>query len=145
MDEDGLGALSRQDGRWTLRFTRRLAHPREKVWRAVTEPEHLAIWYPQQIVGERRAGAPLRFVSSGGEGFDGRMLVFDPPSVLEFTWGADLLRIELAADGTDTLLTLTDTFDDLGKAARDAAGWHECLGRLASDLDGTPPEAWGLP
>src|SRR6202034_553899 len=54
MDEAGLGALSRQDGRWTLRFTRRLAHPREKVWRAVTEPEQLAVWYPQQIVGERR-------------------------------------------------------------------------------------------
>ena len=45
-----------------LTFTRRLAHPREKVWRAVTEPEHLAAWYPQEIVGERRAGAPLRFV-----------------------------------------------------------------------------------
>jgi uncharacterized protein YndB with AHSA1/START domain len=145
MDEAGLGALSRQDGRWTLRFTRRLAHPREKVWRAVTEPEHLAVWYPQQIVGERRAGAPLRFVSSGGEGFDGRMLVFDPPAVLEFTWGADLLRIELAADGTGTLLTLIDTFDDLGKAARDAAGWHECLGRLASDLDGARPGPWGQP
>ena len=116
MDDAGLGMLSRQGDRWTLRFTRRLAHPRDKVWRAVTEPEHLAVWYPQQIVGERRAGAPLRFVSSAGEGFDGQMLVFDPPSVLEFTWGADLLRIELEADGTGTLLTLTDTFDDLGKA-----------------------------
>ncbi|HMD93262.1 MAG TPA: SRPBCC domain-containing protein [Trebonia sp.] len=41
-----------------------MAHSREKVWRAVTEPEHLAVWYPQEIVGERRAGAPLRFVSS---------------------------------------------------------------------------------
>jgi uncharacterized protein YndB with AHSA1/START domain len=145
MDDAGLGMLSRQGDRWTLRFTRRLAHPRDKVWRAVTEPEHLAVWYPQQIVGERRAGASLRFVSAAGDGFDGRMLVFDPPSVLEFTWGADLLRIELAADGPGTLLTLTDTFDDLGKAARDAAGWHECLGRLASDLDGTPPGPWGQP
>ena len=51
-----------------LTFTRRLAHPREKVWRAVSEPEHLAAWYPQEIVGERRAGAPLRFVSSAGDG-----------------------------------------------------------------------------
>ena len=31
----------------------------------------------------------------------------------------------------------------MGKAARDAAGWHECLGRLVGDLDGTPPPAWG--
>ena len=143
MDDTDLGTLTRQGDRWTLRFTRRLAHPREKVWRAVTEPEHLAVWYPQEIVGERKAGAPLRFVSPAGDGFDGQMVVFDPPSVMEFTWGADLLRIELQTDGAGTLLTLTDTFDDLGKAARDAAGWHECLDRLVSDLDGTPPPAWG--
>ena len=143
MDDTDLGTLTRAGDRWTLRFTRRLAHPMDKVWRAVTEPEHLAAWYPQEIVGDRRAGAPLRFVSSSGDGFDGQMLVFDPPQVLEFTWGTDLLRIELEPDGTGTLLTLTDTFDDLGKAARDAAGWHECLERLASELDGTPPPAWG--
>jgi uncharacterized protein YndB with AHSA1/START domain len=86
MDDAELGTLTRQGDRWMLTFTRRLAHPREKVWRAVTEPEHLAAWYPQQIVGERRAGAPLRFVSSAGDGFDGQMLVFDPPEVMEFTW-----------------------------------------------------------
>src|SRR3984885_5431528 len=145
MDDMGLGVLAQQDDRWMLTFTRRLAHPREKVWRAVTEPEHLAVWYPQEIVGERKAGAPLRFVSHGdsGDGFDGQMLVFDPPAVMEFTWGTDLLRIELAADGAGTVLTLTDTFDDPGEAARDAAGWHECLDLLAADLDGTPRPEWG--
>ena len=143
MDDAELGTLTRQGDRWMLTFTRRLAHPREKVWRAVTEPEHLAAWYPQEIVGERRAGAPLRFVSSAGDGFDGQMLVFDPPAVMEFTWGADRLRIELRADGAGTLLTLTDTFDELGKAARDGAGWHECLDRLVSELDGTPQRPMG--
>lgn len=149
MDETGLGALARQGDRWTLTFTRKLSHPREKVWRAVTEPEHLAVWYPQEIVGERRAGAPLRFITAGngsaGDGFDGQMLVFEPPSVMEFTWGTDLLRIELVPDGEGTVLTLTDTFDDLGKAARDAAGWHECLARLVADLDGTPLPVLGEP
>jgi uncharacterized protein YndB with AHSA1/START domain len=143
MAEAGLGVLTRQGDRWTLVFTRTLAHPRERVWRAVTEPAHLAAWYPQQIVGDRRAGASLRFVSPGGESFGGQMLVFDPPSVMEFTWGTDLLRIELHQDGSGTLLTLTDTFDDVGKAARDAAGWHECLDRLAGDLDGLAPPPWG--
>jgi uncharacterized protein YndB with AHSA1/START domain len=145
-EKDGLGTLTRHGDRCSLVFTRRLAHPREKVWRAVTEPEHLAAWFPQEIVGERRPGAPLRFVSSGGGSFAGQMLVFDPPEVMELTWGTDLLRIELRQEGTGTLLTLTDTFDDVGKAARDAAGWHECLDRLVIDLDGTaqPPkgERW---
>jgi hypothetical protein len=114
---------------------------------STSAPEHLAVWYPQEIVGERKAGAPLRFMTPGddGDGFDGQMLVFDPPSVMEFTWGTDLLRIELAADGAGTVLTLTDTFDDVGKAARDAAGWHECLDRLTEDLDGTPLPALGEP
>jgi uncharacterized protein YndB with AHSA1/START domain len=143
---ESLGTLIRHGDRCSLVFTRRLAHPLQKVWRAVTEPEHLAAWFPQEIVGERRPGAPLRFVSSGGGSFAGQMLVFDPPEILEFTWGTDLLRIELRQEGTGTLLTLTDTFDDVGKAARDAAGWHECLDLLVSDLDGTaqPPkgERW---
>jgi uncharacterized protein YndB with AHSA1/START domain len=143
MNDTDLGALTRQGDRWTLRFTRRLAHPREKVWRAVTEPEHLTVWFPQEIVGERRAGAPLRFAGPDGSAFDGEMLVFEPPSVMEFAWGPDRLRIELQPHGAGTLLILTDTFDEQGKAARDAAGWHECLARLASDLDGTPPPAWG--
>jgi uncharacterized protein YndB with AHSA1/START domain len=143
MDDADLGTLAQEGGRWTLSFTRRLHHPPEKVWRAVTEPEHLAAWFPQEIVGERRAGARLRFVSSGTDAFDGEMLVFDPPSVMELTWGADRLRISLQPSGAGTLLTLTDTFGELGKAARDAAGWHECLDRLACELEGTAPPGWG--
>src|SRR5436190_10891155 len=119
MDDAELGTLTRQGDRWMLTFTRRLAHPREKVWRAVTEPEHLAVWFPQEIVGERRAGAPLRFESSQHDGFDGEMVVFDPPSVMELMWGIDRLRIELQPDGDGTVLTLIDTFTELGKAARD--------------------------
>lgn len=142
-DTAGLGTLTREGDGWKLTFVRELAHAPEKVWRAVTEPQHLAVWYPQEIVGERRAGAALRFLSPAGDGFDGQMLVFDPPSVMEFTWGADRLRLELRPQGSGTVLTLTDTFADLGKAARDAAGWHECLDRLASDLDGRAPAPWG--
>jgi uncharacterized protein YndB with AHSA1/START domain len=142
MNDADLGSLARQGERLTLTFERRLAHAQEKVWAAVTEPEHLAVWFPQEIVGERAAGAALRFVSAGGDGFDGKMLVFDPPSVMELTWGTDRLRIEVQPDGDGTLLTLTDTFADLGKAARDAAGWHECLDRLGC-VDGTNPPPWG--
>jgi len=143
MEDADLGTLTREADRFVPTFTRRLAHPPEVVWRAITEAEHLAAWFPQEIVGERRAGARLRFDSSTHESFDGEMLVFDPPSVMELTWGADQLRIELEPDGSGTLLTLTDTFDDVGKAARAAAGWHECLDRLAGELDDAVPPASG--
>ena len=143
MSEPDLGELAAAGDSWTLTFTRRLHHSPEKVWRSVTEPEHLKVWFPQEIVGERRAHAPLRFVASTGDSFEGEMLVFDPPSVMELTWGEDRLRIELEPDGAGTILTLTDTFREVGKAARDAAGWHECLDRLVSALDGSEPGVWG--
>jgi uncharacterized protein YndB with AHSA1/START domain len=124
--------------RWRLRFTRRFAHPLEKVWRALTEPEHLQAWFPQQIVGEWRVGAPLRFVSPGGE-FEGEVLAYEPPRLLELRWGTDILRFELTPDAQHTRFTLTDTFSELGKAARDAAGWHVCLDALEHELAGTKP------
>src|SRR5690349_909928 len=65
---EGEGSLEQVAGRWRLRFVRTLAHPPEKVWRALTEPEHLAVWFPTEIHGEREAGAALRFVFAGDEG-----------------------------------------------------------------------------
>lgn len=126
-----------------LRFTRHLPHPVARVWRAITEPEHLAAWFPDTIaVGAWEVGAALRFRHPDGlYDFDGRVLAVEPGRALEFTWGTDTLRIELEADGEGTRLTLLDTLDELGKAARDGAGWHVCLDRLEHHLDGRAP-AW---
>jgi uncharacterized protein YndB with AHSA1/START domain len=131
--------LEQADRRWQLRFSRKLPHPPEKVWRALIEPEHLATWFPTDIEGARAAGAPLRFIFRNGEGptIDGQMLVYEPPSVLEFRWGDDeTLRFEVQPDGDGSLLTFVNTFDKLGKAARDAAGWHVSLDALAHHLSG---------
>jgi uncharacterized protein YndB with AHSA1/START domain len=139
----GYGTIEEQGDRVRLIFARHLEHPPAVVWRAITQPEHLAAWFPQTIEGERRVGARLRFVSPTGESFEGEMLEFDPPRTMAFTWGGDVLRLDLEVEGRGTRLTLTDTFDDLGKAARDAAGWHECLDRLGADLAGRALPDWG--
>lgn len=133
------GDLEQLDGnRWRLRFTRTLRHEPEKVWRAVTEPEHLSHWFPTTIDGERAPGAPLRFSFPQGEAepFDGEMTAFEPPRLMELRWGPDLLRIELRPVPEGTELTLLDTLEERGKAARDGAGWHTCLDALAASLDG---------
>jgi uncharacterized protein YndB with AHSA1/START domain len=139
-----LGELvpARHGGQHELRFTRTLAHPPAKVWRALTEPEHLAAWFPSEIRGERRAGAPLQFVFDGDveHAIHGELVVFDPPSALEYRWGTERLIFTLADDGRGgTRLTFVNTFDDLGKGARDAAGWHVCLESLELDVADEPP------
>jgi uncharacterized protein YndB with AHSA1/START domain len=132
------GELAAAGEAWQLRFTRRLAHSPQKVWCAITEPEHLAAWYPHTIVGEWVVGGPLRFESEGGS-FDGEVLACDEPALLKFRWGADTIRIEIEPHEHGCTLTLIDTIDELGKAARDGAGWHVCLDRLDGELDGSAP------
>lgn len=57
MTDPAMATLLEADGRVALRFVRRFAHPPEKVWRAITESEHLQHWLPCDIVGERAEGA----------------------------------------------------------------------------------------
>ncbi len=143
---DEEGTLERAGNASILRFRRRLAQPREKVWAALTEDEHLKGWFPTTIEGARIAGAPLHFTFREGEGkaFDGQMTAFDPPSLMELRWADDLLRFELDVDGSGCLLTLTVTFAEHGKAARDAAGWHVCLEQLSFACSGASPP-WSPP
>jgi uncharacterized protein YndB with AHSA1/START domain len=131
------GILEQAGPRWRLRFVRELDHPAGRVWRAVTEPAHLEAWFPQRVKGEWVVGEALTFSDPQGRGpdFGGEVLACEPPSLLEFRWGPDVIRLEIAARDAGCTLTLLDTFDEVGKAARDAAGWHVCLEHLASHLD----------
>jgi uncharacterized protein YndB with AHSA1/START domain len=143
------GTLTTVAGRPVLRFERRLKHPVEKVWKAITDPDELAHWFPQRVEGEFVTGGKLRFpfgeeVVLDGEvvpDFDGEVLEVDPPRVLAYTWGEDVLRFELIPEGDGCLLVFTDTVADRGKAARDGAGWHVCLEGLEARLDGSAPPA----
>ncbi len=129
---DELGQMDIRDGRVLLTFQRRLPHRPEKVWRGLTEPEHVAAWFPTTIDGDHVAGAPLthRFRELQLPPLTGEMLAFEPPTLLELLWGDEHLRFDLVPDGEGTLLTFTCSFDEIGRAARDGAGWHACLDLL---------------
>lgn len=129
----------------TLRFERVYDHPIHRVWDAVSRPEHQAVWFPQQILGLRESGASLRFVTSvePEDGFDGTMIAYDPPHLMEFWWGPSRLRIELHPAGDRTRLVLTEILPELGGGARNGAGWHECLDRFSALVEDTIPPRWG--
>jgi uncharacterized protein YndB with AHSA1/START domain len=132
------------EGRAVLRFERRLAHPPEKVWRAVTEPAELAHWFPARVEMDLRPGAPVHFVEEDpdiGES-SGEVVEVDPPKVFAFRWGGDLLRFELVPDGAGCRLLFShalsggDTWGDERFAAQHAAGWDACLELLLVWLAG---------
>jgi uncharacterized protein YndB with AHSA1/START domain len=142
MATDTHAELHDRDGRPALRFERVLAYPRERVWRALTSREELESWHPTpfelELDGEpptlkdtRIAYFPPPHVP---EIPDGRVLEYDPPRLLAYTWWDDELRFELSEHERGCLLELTHTFDDRFKAARDAAGWDLCLRALCDFL-----------
>jgi predicted 3-demethylubiquinone-9 3-methyltransferase (glyoxalase superfamily)/uncharacterized protein YndB with AHSA1/START domain len=129
--------LEDHEGRTVLRFERRLGHPPERVWAALTELDDLRHWHPSPFELERRPGGTIHFLPPEGGAFgDGRVAAYERPRLLVYSWGEDELRWELEPRDGGTLLTLTHTFDDHLKAARDAAGWELCLTALGDVLSG---------
>lgn len=155
--EGPLGTLLTTDGRPVLRFERRLAHPQEKVWRAVTDPAEMANWFPASVDTELAVGARMRFsfgddtLDRGGKYAHGEILELDPPKVYAFRWIDDVLRFELAPDGVGCRLVFTYTLNDTGtrndlpSVARTALGWDACLDAMIAQLDGgsAPPSDGG--
>jgi uncharacterized protein YndB with AHSA1/START domain len=122
--------------RASLRLIRHLADPPEIVWSAITDRDELRSWFPcdvEVLGGKWKVGAVIvfRFPPAVIDmTLDGRVLVVDPPKLLSYTWGEESLRFELSAEGSGTRLVLTDELPS-GSAARNAAGWDECLDRLS--------------
>ena len=127
------------DGRPTVRVERRYPHAIEKVWHAVTSPEHLGQWFPSPVELDLRPGGAMRFTAFEGDaGATGTVEAVDEPRRLTFTWGTDRMTFELAPDGDGTMFALTHSFDDRYGAPSFATGWEICLAGLRSVLAGEP-------
>lgn len=126
------------DGRPTVRVERDYPHPIEKVWRAVTTPEHLGQWFPSRVEVDLRPGGEMRFGAFEGQEASGTVELVEPPRRLAFTWGGDRLVFELRPTDNGTTFVLTHTCDDRYGAPSFAAGWGQCLAGLHSVLAGEP-------
>jgi uncharacterized protein YndB with AHSA1/START domain len=130
------GAQVRKDGaQWTLIIERDLRHPPEKVWDALTAPEHLREWAPfeaDQNLGTAGTKVNLTWVGTP-QVTETRVARAEPPKVLEY---ADM-RWELERSGSGTRLTLWHSIDRRF-VSWGAAGWHIALDVLDRLLTGTP-------
>lgn len=134
-------ACEAEEDRWTLVFVRDLRHPPERVWAALTERAQVSQWAP--FLADRdldRTGDATLTMVGGDTAIEMPASVrrAEPPALLEYAWGDDLLRWELQPIEAGTRLTLRHTLSDYGWVPKVAAGWHLCLVVAERLLDGEP-------
>ncbi|MGY2067047.1 SRPBCC domain-containing protein [Blastococcus sp. SYSU DS0619] len=125
------GTLETIDGRPALRFERVLAHPIERVWRAVSVPAELEQWFPAAADWTPAAGE----VFEAG-GMTGEVTEVEPPRRLAWTFAGDRYAFDLTEHRDGCRLVFTHVFDDRTTAAQTAAGWDAYLSRLEPHLCG---------
>ena len=125
------GTLETTGGRSALRFERRLSHPVERVWRAVSEPAELERWFPAAADWTPAVGETFEAGGATGE-----VTEVDAPHRLAWTFNGELYSFDLSGGEDDCLLVFTHVFDDRARAAQTATGWDAYLSRLEPHLDG---------
>ena len=124
------GQLLVDGDRAVLKFERRLPFSIDAVWSAITDPAEREQWFGETTI-EPREGGRIDMVATGPplpperKRMKGRILVWDPPNVLEHEWKQPIVedgvvRYELTADGDGTILRITNR----GLGARNATGFR---------------------
>ncbi|BCZ80650.1 SRPBCC family protein [Paraburkholderia terrae] len=154
------------DGMQVVRFERLLPGPIERVWAYLTESDKRSQWLASGAMPPQPGGDfMMRFDHSllsaspevppepyrqyaGGHDSLHRLLRFEPPHVLAFTWGSiqdnlSEVTFELSEAGDQVKLVLThrnlsgrDEQLDVGP------GWHSHLDVLRERLNGTAPASF---
>ncbi|HWL14307.1 MAG TPA: SRPBCC family protein [Opitutus sp.] len=151
--------------RGELRIVRLLPGPIERVWEFLTDPEKRSRWFAGGAT-EPKAGGKIEFVmhhakiapdetppakyaqvQDPGVTFEGRVLRYEPPRVLAYTFGDDDSEVtfELTPQDGQVLLVLTHRSrgEDIKEQSNYAGGWHTHLSILIALLEGTtPPKFW---
>jgi uncharacterized protein YndB with AHSA1/START domain len=141
--------MSSTEGLW-VRMTRVLRAPRERVWRALTDPDELARWWGPKgfacpsLEWEPRLGASYRLAMQPPEGelfhLNGEFKEVDPPSRLAFTFVWDpatpddretlaTLSLEDRGDRTEVRFTQGEFATEERRALHDG-GWSDGFERL---------------
>jgi uncharacterized protein YndB with AHSA1/START domain len=123
---------------WTLVLVKDLRHPPEKVWLALTEPEHLREWAPFDASGDLGKIGTVEVTWAGAPAsIEARVTRADVFKVLEYESGGNAMRWELEERDGGTRLKLWAVIDRR-YIAMGAAGWHIAFDVLQQFLDGEP-------
>lgn len=129
--------------------TLELAAPIERVWRAITDADELARWFPQRAAWELRAGGTGTFGWDGYGDFSIQVETVDAPRYLAWRWGreagsdpatdpsATLVEwwLDARIDGGTTLRLRESGFRAPEHRSGNMEGWAEELAELTALLD----------
>jgi uncharacterized protein YndB with AHSA1/START domain len=146
------GQLTVEGDRAVLTFERRLPYPVHAVWSAITDPAERKVWFGHTTI-DAREGGMIEMVATGPplpperKRMTGRILVWDPPNVLEHEWKQPIVedgvvRYELRPDGDGTLLRFTHRGLGVSNATGFRSGTHAFLDRLEAYLAGDELPNW---
>ena len=138
-----LGTMEDHGDHVVLRYRRRLAHPIDRVWSALTDPAELTGWWGDVEAPTLAVGAPWTVRWHNEEQGEravmaATIIALDAPRLLEIEGEPHgRLRFELRPDGQGTDLELRCT-SPIPPEHRTSvqAGWHFHLDALARQLGG---------
>jgi uncharacterized protein YndB with AHSA1/START domain len=120
-----------------LRYERRLNHPVERVWAAITEPSEIEAWWGRANVDLKLRGSMRIEWLNGDVTMPATITELDPPRVLEIEGEPHgTLRFELRPDGDATVLTFVARSEIPAEfRSKVLAGWHFHLDALEDFVD----------
>jgi uncharacterized protein YndB with AHSA1/START domain len=124
----------------------------EKLWLALTDGDFTErYWFGHRVASAWEIGSPYKFSKQNETTIAGKVLAFEPPKRLSYTWDnqkTDLkherssrVTFDLEPRGKVVKLTVThDNLDEGGKTFRDiSGGWPMVLASLKSLLETGQP------
>lgn len=137
-----LALIEKVENNYTARYERYLKHSVEEVWSYLTDNDNLPKWFSELRVDELRKGGVIKFDMGDGTFEELTILDLELNSVLEYTWGEDIVRFELSEEADGCLLVLLEKINTItDHTPRDLAGWHVCLDVIEFLLDGRTIES----
>jgi uncharacterized protein YndB with AHSA1/START domain len=142
MTREELGTIERHGDRYTLRLSRVIAAPLDRVWRAISDPDEIVKWLLAETTNDAEVGGQMKLDWENGDRSGGTILAYDPPRLVEYEWDtyparparSSVVRFELVevTGGTQLLLTHRDLSPPAAPGT--AAGWHSHLDKLEAVL-----------
>lgn len=120
----------------------------DKLWQALTDGDFTErYWFGHRIASDWKVGSPYKFTRPNATSVEGKVLAFDPPRRLTYTWDpcspdakrerTSRVTFDLEPHGNVVKLTVThDNLDEGGKTLRDiSGGWPMVIASLKSLLE----------